>query len=48
MKFEGYFYGDEGYGSVSEGHGPILLQFSRKPKLVFFKDLGCAERITPR
>jgi hypothetical protein len=48
MKFKGYVYGDEGYKSVSEGHGPILLQFSRKCKLVVFKDLGRAQVTRPR
>jgi len=42
MKFEFFFHGDKGYKSVSEGHGPIMLQFFRKFQLVVFKYLGGA------
>jgi hypothetical protein len=43
MKFNGYVCSDEGYKSTSEGHWIILLQFSRKCKLVTFEDLGRAQ-----
>jgi hypothetical protein len=41
-KFKGYFLSGEGYKIISEGHGPNLLHFSRKNKLVVLKDLGGA------
>jgi hypothetical protein len=43
VKFKGYIHSDEAYKSVSEGHGPILLQFTGKFQLVFFKDLSGAQ-----
>jgi hypothetical protein len=43
MKFKGYVYNDEGYQSVNEGLWLVLLQFSKKSKLVIFKDLGGAQ-----
>jgi hypothetical protein len=42
MKFKGYVHSDEGYKIIIEGHGPILLHFFKKHKLMAFEDLDRA------
>jgi hypothetical protein len=38
MKFKGYVCNDEGYKGASEGLWPILVQFSKKSKIMVFED----------
>jgi hypothetical protein len=43
MKFKGFVYSVEGYKNSSEVHRLILLKFSKKHKLMVFKDLDRAQ-----